>query len=264
MSIMVNLNHGNRWLLTSSDQEFLSFAVRDWISCANKSIESKGSFFVALSGGSTPLAIFSELVKKKSLIADISKIFFFWGDERCVPPETAESNYGNAMAILRELGAPEDHFFRMKVENPEGDVDYEKLLTERVPESSFDFIMLGVGDDGHTASLFPKTKALDVKDRLVVFNDVPQHQSKRMTLTFPCLQRGKHNVFYVKGDAKKAVVKSILETSILSNEEALLREKFPAELVGTENNPAFWFLAPDTYDLADYERIPPERKLVLP
>ncbi|WP_213318336.1 6-phosphogluconolactonase [Chlamydiifrater volucris] len=264
MSIMVNLNHSNKWLLTSSDQEFLAFSVRDWISCANNSIESEGKFCIALSGGTTPLAIFSELVKQKSLISDVSKIFFFWGDERCVSPQSSDSNYGNAVAILRELGTPEDNFFRMKTENSEGDTDYERAILKHIPQGVFDFIMLGIGDDGHTASLFPHTSALSVSDRLVVFNEIPQKQSRRMTLTLPCLRKGKHVVFYVKGCGKKPIVKKLLESNLQPEGETNSREKLPAELVGTEEKPVFWFLAPDAYDLSDYDKIPPDRKLVLP
>jgi 6-phosphogluconolactonase len=121
---------------------------------------------------------------------DWSKIFLFWSDERPVPPEHPESNFFMAMqAGLAKLPIPSSQIFRMHAENEieKRAREYEKTIQRVLNGRPFDLMMLGMGEDGHTASLFPDTKGLDAKDQLIIANFVPQKKSWRMTVTFKCI-----------------------------------------------------------------------------
>lgn len=254
MATLVNFNNHHKILLTKKEDLFLDLACKDWIASANKAIKSQGAFYVALSGGKTPLTIYKEIVKNKEDLLDPNKIFLFWGDERDEPVTSSESNYGQAMSVLQDLRIPEEHIFRMEVENPEGAKIYQSSIESIVPECSFDMVMLGVGQDGHTLSLFPNTEALKEQERFVVFNTIPQLDSKRMTLTFPCVRKSKHSVVYVSGENKKEIIRRILFPENRT-------ELFPIESIGTEKAPLFWILSPDAFDMRDFESIPSMHKL---
>lgn len=253
MATLISLNDANRMLIAESQEDFLQIACYDWISTANKAIQKRGAFYVALSGGKTPLQIFQEIVKKRAAISDCSKIFVFWGDERASEDTEAGSNYLKAMDILKWLRIPDTQIFRMDTANPKGDEIYENLIREHLPDTIFDMVMLGVGEDGHTLSLFPGTAALEEKDRLVVFNEVPQLQTRRMTLTFPIVRQARHLVAYIQGTAKQDLCHKLLHP--------LGRDTFPIERVGTPLNPLQWVLSSDCCRAADLADIPAECKL---
>lgn len=159
------------------------------------------------------------------------------------------------MSILQDLRIPEEQIFRMEIENPEGAEKYQDIIERTVPDTSFDMIMLGIGQDGHTLSLFPNTEALKEKERLIVFQRVPQLDTERMTFTLPLAYRAKHIVVYVQGENKKDIVRSIFFPSDKQ------REAYPIELIGQEKTPLFWILAPDTYDSKDFDSISSFHKL---
>lgn len=253
MATLVNFNKKNKLLLIKQAELFIDLASKDWIATANKSIQQRGAFFVALSGGNTPLAIFREIVKNKDKLLDLSKIFLFWGDERTVPITSSESNYGQAMSILAELHLPEEHIFRMQVEEAHGDEMYQQTIETVVPDASFDMVMLGMGEDGHTLSLFPDTEGIHEQERLVMFNDVPQLQARRMTITLPLVHRAKHVVAYVQGENKREVIKNLF-----SNVQS---PSYPIASVGTAHAPLFWILAPDAYRQEDFSAVPSLQKL---
>ncbi|MBP9841821.1 MAG: 6-phosphogluconolactonase [Simkaniaceae bacterium] len=203
----------------------LQFAVEHWIHSAQTAIEEHGAFYVALSGGSTPKAIYEALSKRTDL--DWSKVYLFWSDERSVPPTDPESNYHMAMeAGLKTL--PILHIFRMDPGAPPE--NYEITIRRMLGNHPFDLIMLGMGPDGHTASLFPDTEALKEEKKWVVKNHVPQKHTDRITMTFPCLNRAKQTVFYVIGPDKKEKLTEILSGTT----------HYPASLVGTPTHPALW------------------------
>lgn len=255
MATLINFNNVHKLLLTKKRELFIDLASQDWIATANKAIQNQGAFFVALSGGSTPLAIFKSLVENKSKILDSSKIFLFWGDERSVPPTSIDSNYGRAMSLLKELNIPEEQVFRMPIEDPQGAEKYQEIIEKFVPQSSFDMIMLGIGEDGHTLSLFPNTQAIQETTRLVVFNDVPQLHTRRMTLTFRVVHKAKHVVVYVQGENKKKIIKNLfsLPRSAYS--------PYPIEMIGEGQTPLFWILSPDAYEANDFNAISSAYKL---
>ena len=169
---------------------------------------------VALSGGSTPKLLYEVLAQppfRDSVRWDRLELFF--GDERSVPPDHPDSNYRMAHAALLSHVPVAAH--RMHAETGEADA-YERLVRERIGETRdgipvFDLILLGMGGDGHTASLFPGTKALDEHDRLVVMNEVPQMKTRRMTFTYPLINAARRVWVLVPGADKRERVKECLD-----------------------------------------------------
>lgn len=224
-------------IVPGNAHETVTFAVQQLIEIAKKSIEKRKIFTIALSGGSTPKAIF-ELLSKEPYSKQIAwdKVRLFWSDERSVPPDHPDSNYYMAMhAGLSSLPIPKDNIFRMTAEyDIETNAEkYEKLISEQVPSGEFDLIMLGMGEDGHTASLFPKTHALHSVDRLVVANYVPQKNTWRMTLTYQCINSARNIAIYVLGENKAAMLKFVLTAPYNPDE-------LPVQRVGTPTRKALW------------------------
>lgn len=165
---------------------------------------------IALSGGSTPKALYTLLAQEpyRSQIP-WEHVQLFWGDERSVPPDHPDSNYKMAMdAMLSKVPVPEGNIHRMVAEADDRDAsarDYEALIRRLVPDGRFTLIQLGMGDDGHTASLFPHTAALKITDRWVVPNRVDKLDTWRMTFTYPLINAA-HSVEFLVSGAKKAEV----------------------------------------------------------
>ena len=214
----------------------LDYAARHFLQSAQKAIKERGQFLVALSGGHTPKAIFERLLKpafKTDL--DWSKVKLFWGDERAVPPEHPDSNYKMAMeSAFSKLPLNPNHIYRLR---GEGDLEKEAKRYEEClkAEGPLDLIMLGMGDDGHTASLFPHTKALDIAGSLVVANFVPQKDCWRLTFTYEGLHFSRSLVFYVFGENKALKVNEVLKGPY--DFHAL-----PSQKVGTASVKALWLL----------------------
>lgn len=214
---------------------FIEHSSREWIKLCNNRIRKKGLFCVALSGGSTPQAIYKKLVQKKHLILDTSKIVLFWSDERCVALTDSQSNYYNAMSVLSELDIPKDNIFHMPAEHASASeaTNYENTIKSIVSDCSFDLIMLGIGEDGHTASLFPNTQALREDEKLVIINNVPQKNICRMTLTYPCLKKA-HNIYiYVAGLSKAPIIKEIFTNK---------QTNYPISFILSHFNKNSWFI----------------------
>lgn len=215
----------------------IDFAVKHFINTAQQAIESKGSFFVALSGGSTPKKIFEKLaLPENRAAADWTKTFLFWGDERAVAPDDKDSNYKMAMdSGFAKLPIPKSQIFRMKAEKDieKHAAEYEDILKKHLHGKGLDLVMLGMGDDGHTASLFPKTKALTVTDRWVVANEVPQKSCFRMTFTYPFINKAENIVFYIMGKDKSERVYQVLTDK---------NHTYPSSGIGTKEHPATFLL----------------------
>jgi len=226
-----------------NEKETLTFCVKHILSSYKTAVEQKGSFKVALSGGSTPKAIFALLTSPPYVSEmDPHKIHLFWSDERSVPPDHPESNYKMAMdAGFARLGIPAPQIHRMVAEkNIEEEAKaYDKLLASEVKDG-FDYLMLGMGEDGHTASLFPGTKALCIKNVSVVANEVPEKNTVRMTLTFPCINASKNIVIYVLGDKKKKLLHEIFLNK---------KPSYPIEEVGTQKHAALWIADKEAAEL---------------
>jgi 6-phosphogluconolactonase len=196
-------------------EELSEGAAREFAAKAGEAIEERGRFVVVLAGGSTPKAMYEVLALEYAGRIDWSRIHVFFGDERTVPPDHDDSNYRMATETLLDQ-VPVGSVHRMRGELPpdEAAEAYEEELrtffrTQETPR--FDLILLGVGGDGHTASLFPETSALEVHDRLVVANPVLKLDTTRITLTVPIINAARAVVFLVAGDDKAEAIEKILE-----------------------------------------------------
>ncbi len=188
-------------------------AANRFTSIVADAVEHRGIARVAMSGGSTPKAVYPLLLEPARRDAiDWSAVEFFWGDERAVPPDHPESNFGVAygMLISHLPGVRPHRIHRMQAESPDPDaaaLAYETELrlafdARGDAPPAFDLVWLGMGADGHTASLFPGTTALDERERWAVANWVPSHEVWRLTLTFPVLEVARETLFVVTGADK--------------------------------------------------------------
>lgn len=207
--------------LVFPDAEATCAATADRVvEAAVEAIDERGIFRIALSGGGTPKTVYPKILEPhRRNQVDWSRVEFFWGDERAVPPDHPESNFGVAygMLISQLPNVRADRIHRMPAEAPDLDaaaLSYESELRlafdargDQPPQ--FDFIWLGMGPDGHTASLFPGSTALDETERWVVATWAPQPKAWRMTLTFPVLNAGRHVIFAVEGANKADAIRAI-------------------------------------------------------
>jgi 6-phosphogluconolactonase len=194
-------------------------AAREFELAASEALRDRVLFRVALSGGSTPRALHEHLTGKpyRTRIA-WDRIRFFFGDERCVPPDHERSNFRMARETLFEpLRIPPDHVFRMHGESdpPAAAAEYSRTLACEFARSRsgprFDLVFLGLGPDGHTASLFPGTHALAERARLVVANFVPKFHEWRLTSTYRLLNAARRVVFLAAGEEKREPVNRIVK-----------------------------------------------------
>jgi len=194
-------------------------AAEEFIRVGRLAIGAQGRFSVALSGGSTPKALYSLLASKYADFA-WNRTFLFFGDERHVPPTDPESNYRMVSeAMLSKISIPPANVFRVKAENPDAAAaaaDYESELKKFFELKSgefprFDLILLGMGPDGHTASLFPDSEGLKEQSKLFIANWVEKFKTTRLSLTFPVLNRAAEVMFLASGPDKAEMVHQILE-----------------------------------------------------
>lgn len=187
------------------------------LSTARDAFAERGAFHLCLAGGSTPKAVYSLLAAPES-IARLSRpgLSLYWGDERCVGPDDSASNYGMAReSLIRHIPSANVNVFPMAGEKDPSQSarEYEDLLMARFPnedEPVFDLLLLGMGPDGHTASLFPFTSALDERKHWVAANYVPSLSAWRITLTPPLLNRSRRILFLASGEVKAAALAQIL------------------------------------------------------
>jgi 6-phosphogluconolactonase len=224
-------------LVHETPQELAQAAARDFATKAEAAIGERGRFAVALAGGSTPEATYEVLANDYAGALDWSKVHVFFGDERTVPPNHEDSNYRMAHETLLSR-VPVGSVHRMRGELPpaEAAAAYEEELrgffgTSDEPPS-LDLILLGIGEDGHTASLFPETSALEVQDRWVVANPVLKLETTRLTLTVPVINSARSVNFLVAGESKAEALKQILKG------DADPRQ-YPAKLVRPAGGPVW-------------------------
>ncbi len=199
---------------------FAEEAARFFEEWSQRAFASRDTLHVALSGGSTPEAVYDALVQSSRRDSvRWSHIHFYMGDERPVPTEHADSNWGMASrALLDPLDVPTVNHHPMPTQTEDLDEaaklyagNLHRLLPHVDGTPQFDLIFLGIGIDGHTASLFPGTAALEETRRYVVANEVPQLETTRLTLTYPILNHARSVVFLVSGERKSAIVSRILK-----------------------------------------------------
>lgn len=221
-------------------------AAAEFLNAARETLQAKDSFSVALAGGSTPKALYGLLVNNPSLESMVpwSKIEFFFGDERHVPPGDPESNFrmaSEAMLAKAPINSKQVHRIKGEMDNAaEAAAEYEDdlresfcLETRQIPR--FDLVLLGMGPEGHTASLFPGTKALKEKRRLVVSNWVGKLHTDRITLTPPVLNRAAFVIFMVHGAEKAPALKAVLEGPYEP-------DQLPAQLIHPDQGKVLWLV----------------------
>jgi 6-phosphogluconolactonase len=230
-----------------SPTELFRSAAEEFVRLANDAIAAKGSFTVALSGGSTPKGMHSVLASDFAAAVAWKKVFFFWGDERHVPPDNPESNYRMANeTLLSKVPVDPTKVFRIHGENPDANtaaIEYEQTISaafglqdRQIPR--FDLIFLGLGPDGHCASLFPRTAALREHSRLVVANWVEKLHTDRITFTLPLLNNAANVIFLVSGKDKIQAVQSVFDP-------ATSGQDFPAKLINPPHGRLVWMLTED-------------------
>lgn len=222
-----------------ADAKALGTATADRIvSILRQAIRQRGRASLALSGGNTPHLYLPLLAEEPRLSAlpwkDIS---VFWADERCVPPNDPESNYGMADRLLfSRAPVPSDNIHRMRGELPpeRAAVEYRAALATLFGGTPvIDLVVLGIGSDGHTASLFPGSAALAAKEPVYAVH-VPHLDSWRVTLTLPVLNNARNILFCVSGTAKAGILKKILS--------AETRTAYPAGRVMPTDGSLFWLI----------------------
>lgn len=225
-------------ILVRKDIEGLSAAAAErLVEFANAAIDSRGSFAVALAGGNTPRELYRLLASNQYRTAvDWNRVSVVLGDERNVPPDSPESNFRMVSEeLLRPLGIDENNSFRWLTEP--GDpaaiaARYEELLRAKFP---FDLVLLGLGSDAHTASLYPHTDALHETKRLAVANWVEKLNDYRFTMTFPVINAASNVMFLVSGSEKADAVATVLEGEFSPDE-------YPAQLVKPVDGDLLWLL----------------------
>ena len=210
------------------------------VALLNEAIAVRGVATFVLSGGSTPRAVYESLAAEPARI-DWSKVKLFWGDERCVPPAHHDSNYRMTReALLHAIAIPEGNIFRIKAERePRAAAESYaallaaefKLIDGELPR--FDLVLLGLGEDGHTASLFPGTSIVNETRRLVADVFVPKMNAQRISMTFPVINNSSNVLFLVSGAGKAGILRDVLEGE---------PNVFPAQNVAPTNGTLHWLV----------------------
>jgi 6-phosphogluconolactonase len=221
-------------------------AAQEFVQTATSAVSEKGSFTVALAGGSTPKALYNLLVNDAALRSQIpwDKAHFFFGDERSVPPDDADSNFRMASeAMLSKAALKPEQVSRIKGEYKDTEKavqEYEQALRSHFKLASgqlprLDLVLLGMGNEGHTLSLFPGTKALHDNGRLVMRNWVGKLYTERITMTAPVANNAALVIFMVTGSDKALALKGVLEGPYEP-------EQLPSQLIQPKNGRLLWLV----------------------
>ena len=222
-------------LIKETEAELASFAAELFIEIAASSIADRGSFSVALSGGTTPRSLYTILASAYRDKLDWGVARFFFGDERNVPAESPDSNYRMASdSLLEPLGIDPGKVVRWRTELgvTAAAAEYQQHIEGSAP---LDLVLLGLGADAHTASLFPNTNALKETTKLAASNWVEKLNDYRLTMTFPAINRSTNVMFVVAGGEKAEAMRLVLESEFRPDE-------YPAQMVQPENGQLFWLI----------------------
>ena len=233
-----------KYYLFQDSAELAAQLAVDFRDAVEDKAGSGESITVALSGGHTPKAFF-EILAQPPYREGIpwENVIFFWGDERCVPPDNDESNYKMTnIALLSHIDIPAGNVHRVLGEDPPTNeaLSYEKVIGENVSSGGngfprFDWIFLGMGEDGHTASLFPGAPTLQEREKICVVATHPETGQKRISVTLPVLDNAKRVSFLVAGDSKVPVLRDIME----KGDKPL---PYPASMVSPTEGLLEWYL----------------------
>ncbi len=228
----------------TTPQELFAAAAEEVMRATEDAVAQRGRFTIALSGGSTPRNLFNLLATNARTALPWERMFFFWGDERHVPPTDPDSNYKMAdEALLSKVPVPAGNVFRIAAENPDAAAAaqaYELTLQKFFALAPgqfpvFDLILLGMGPDGHAASLFPGSAGLQEKSRLVIANWVEKFKTSRITLTLPVLNAARCVTFLVSGTDKAPALHAVLEGDAPG-------EQYPSKLIRPTDGKLIWLV----------------------
>ena len=230
--------------ILESPQALFHAGAEEFVRLANEAVRARGRFTVALAGGSTPNNLYTLLAGSGKDLVPWDKICFFFGDERHVPPDHHDSNYRMACeTMLSKVPVPRENVFRVPAENPDASAAayaYEQTLQKffhlkKGEFPSFDLVLLGMGPDGHTASLFPHTSALHDQMRLVAANWVEKFKTYRITFTYPVINHAGWVIFLVAGVEKQEVLREVLHGKSAP-------EQLPSQGVRPVNGRLIWMV----------------------
>ena len=226
----------------ADNQSFVDGSADFVADVAARAIAERGRFTIALSGGGTPRPIYARLASADYRERIVwSKVHIFFGDERCVPPDDTHSNYRMAReALLDRVALPDENVHRIRGEDDPAleAVRYEQDIARLYRTAvfpAFDLILLGMGDNGHTASLFPGTAALREKERWVVAQFVEVMSTWRVTFTAPLINAARHVAFLVEGAGKAQMLWNVLEGPYQP-------DVWPSQLIQPANGELHWFV----------------------
>lgn len=238
--------HAREIHVVQDDSQWAAEAATLILKLQGQIVAERGRFTIALSGGQTPKLVYERLVRASLHERDVWKsTHFFFGDERCVPPVDPDSNFRLAEeALFRPLDIRQDCVHRMRGELSDADEaarEYEGVLrsvtvTGSSPWPHLDLVLLGVGNDGHTASLFPGTDALREHRRWVTVGRAPSVPRTRLTLTLGVINQATVVLFLASGESKAGIIKTILEP------RQEIDRQLPAALVRPERGRLIWLL----------------------
>lgn len=228
--------------IAADAEDLFTLAADEFVKLARESIQERGRFVISLSGGSTPKA-FYHLLASERYRDDInwSKIVFFFGDERFVPPAAEQSNFRLALLhLFKPLNIDLHNIYRWKTElaDPKAVARiYEQTMKDVIGTEApyFDLFLLGIGEDGHVASLFPHSKALSEHDHLAVPNWIDKLRTWRLTMTYPVINSSRNIFFLVSGEAKAEILKAVLD-------EKKNVDLHPAQGVRPKNGRLVWYV----------------------
>ncbi len=226
-------------IIKNTVDELVTIAANEFYSTLNR---TENRINISLSGGSTPKIFFSKIIQLYSEKIDWSKVNLWWGDERCVPPDNKESNYLMTREFLLDhIKIPDENVFRIMGEyNSENEAQrYSELITNKLPVYKglprYDIIYLGLGEDGHTASIFPNQIELFSSDEICVSAVHPETSQKRVSISGNVINNAAMVFFLVTGSSKAEVVDSIINQKPDS-------KNYPASLVNPRNGKYKWYL----------------------
>ncbi len=249
-------NRSRRLEVVPSEADLVRIATELVNAAALISISKRNAFRIALAGGSTPRPLYEHLAVDRDI--DWRKWHLFWGDERATLPTSPDSNYAMVRAsLLDHLETPPGLIVRIpaELEPEEAALRYERSVRELVPSfvteqttfvPRFDMIVLGMGEDGHTASLFPHTPALDETERLVVANPVPQLDTTRITFTYPLLNAARRILVLVSGEKKAATLRDVISG-------AYDPARLPIQALAPVDGQIFWLVDQAAFSLIEAE-----------
>ncbi|MBS1683430.1 MAG: 6-phosphogluconolactonase [Bacteroidetes bacterium] len=220
----------------------LATGVADFIiSDAQAAIAGHGQYSLVLSGGNTPESLFRMLAAPPYATAlDWSRVHIFWGDERAVPLDDERNNAHVAISLwLRQISIPPGNIHRIPSDMPaqEAAREYEQTIKRYFAggEIAFDLVLLGLGPDGHTASLFPHSPLLEEKDAIVTAGFIPAQNMERITMTITLINEAHKVLFLVAGKAKATILQHVIQ-------DAPAHDTYPAKMINPRSGGLYWFI----------------------